>query len=128
LSADPYAMSLMTGATVTGTLSTPLLSLTNTGNGNAMKGQSTSGIGVWGVSDSNPGVYASSTSGIGLYSLSALNDAVYATTAGGSAVAGVHGYSIGRNRKGLSGEGKKGKEAHGRRGQSKHGFSVYGRK
>ncbi|MFL5731694.1 MAG: hypothetical protein ACJ78Q_00720 [Chloroflexia bacterium] len=113
ITAAPYAMGLMPGASITGTLTSPILAATNNGNtgsgiygtsssagvqdagvygkstganSNGVVGESSNGAsayGVWGISSGGQAVRGDSTSGYG----------VYGFTLGNSAVAGVYGIS-----------------------------------
>ena len=71
LASVPYAyvaeaaQALVVPASITAAESGPLLTLNNTGSGDALRGVSTGGKGVYGISVNDYGVYASSTSGPG---------------------------------------------------------------
>jgi hypothetical protein len=117
LSPAPYAMSLVPGAVVSGTLGSPLLSLTNTGSGNGLysesangvsvSGISTNGIGLYGssVSASGRGVQGSNTNGIGVYGSSVASNGVYGNSAAGTGVYGTSGSASGYGVHGFNGSG-----------------------
>lgn len=93
LTAVPYAMGLMAGAVITGTISTPMLQVTNNGNlGYGVSAQTTNGIGIVGISSSNRGVHGQSTTDTGVNGESISGSGVYGLSTSGN---GVAGYSSG---------------------------------
>jgi hypothetical protein len=139
LSAAPYAVSLVPGATITGTSGNALLSVYNANangvygvsnsgalnagvsgystaiNGNGLIGEANTGasaVGVWGRSYQGYGGYFTSTVGTGV--LASGGNGIYST---GVATDGV----------GLWGVANTGPEARGVYGTSTSGYGVYGR-
>jgi hypothetical protein len=65
-----YAFSVVPGATVSGSTSSPGLSVTNTGSGHGLYGNSSNSIGVYGASNTSRGVYGVSSESYGVYGAS----------------------------------------------------------
>ncbi len=109
LTASPYALSLMPGATITGTIAaSPVLSVTNAGTGGTgMYGSSPTGFGVYGTS--------SSVGGVGVYGYNPSNIGVY----------GVGGYAV-YGQSDQNGFGVYGNGGYGVTGVSDTGVGLYG--
>ncbi|HET9496462.1 MAG TPA: hypothetical protein VFR15_19715, partial [Chloroflexia bacterium] len=144
LTAAPYAASLMPGASVNGTQSGPVLSVTNS-TGSAVQGTSTSGDGGYFASSSTTGgsgvrgsssglngtgLFGTANSGTqarGVYGQSSTGAGVVGeSSASGSSARAVYGLATGSNAVGVYGAAHNGLSAVGVRGDSFTGIGVYG--
>ena len=100
LTATPYALGLVPGVLVSGGVAGSTLMAVNTSNNNiALRGEANGlgGVGVWGQSNANTGVYGLTTGGKGVWgeSTADLGTGVYGKSNGGKGVEGLSTQNIG---------------------------------
>lgn len=148
LAPAPYAMSLMPGAVITGTVAGPVMTLVNSSGGGlyvqatgdigvqgvsssispGVDGTSNSGVGVFGHSTSNSGVMGVSNTGAGLRGASTSNSGVFGSSTNDVGVEGVSPTNPGVYGHSTSGDGVWGQSisSRGLHGQSETGQGVEG--
>ena len=89
----------------TASSSNPVFSMTNTGLGQGLSGESSGGVGVRGESSAGIGVGGKSTSGIGVGGQTTSNSGVYGSSVSGDGVGGESSSGKGVNGKSTSGSG-----------------------
>lgn len=124
ITAAPYAMSLMPGATISGTVDSGImLNVVNSGSGGTgVSGTSTDGYGVFGNSPSGIGVQGQSAGGYGVFGTSDDSFGMYGYSTNSY---GVYGRSSSSTHSGVFGENNI-SDGSGVRGNSTSGNGVYG--
>jgi hypothetical protein len=155
LSPAPYAASLMPGAVISGTVSSPALTITNT-DGVGVQGYSQNTYGIWGQTDygfaavagnhtsqgigvygnsGGVGVYGNSSNGLGVYGISYFGDGVRGSSSdayggrfvtGNFLAAGVYGSNTAIGGVGVYGEVLYGASAYAVWGHTNSGTGVFG--
>lgn len=133
LSPAPYALTLRAGATITGTLTSPILSAINEGGNAGLYGSSVDGSGVFGESTTGNGVRGASESEDGVQGHSNTQYGVHGTSDGGyggyfssGGNYGIYSESTDIGGRGVLGKADNGSNSIGVYGTSRDGYGLYG--